>query len=35
VVGRYKGIPYIDSCPVPACHGLVLWYWPAMDFLIS
>ena len=24
VVGRYTGIPYIDSCPVPACHGLVL-----------
>ncbi len=24
VVGRYTGIPYIDSCPVPARHGCVL-----------
>ncbi len=24
VVGRYTGIPYIDSCPLPARHGCVL-----------
>ncbi len=24
VVWRYNGIPYIDSCPVPARHGCVL-----------
>ena len=29
VVRKYTEIPYIDSCPVPACHSPVLWYWPA------
>ena len=29
MVRKYTEIPYIDSCPVPACHSPVLWYWPA------